>query len=259
MLKISATVITFNEEHNIRRCLESIRWVDEIVVIDSHSTDRTIEICKEFTDKVIQRDWPGHIDQKNYAVDSATHDWILSLDADEEVSPELLQELKAIAQNGPTVDGYAMPRKVHYLNRWIRYGGWYPDHKVRLFNRQKARWGGINPHDRIIMDSKPIYLTGDLYHYSFRDVSAHIRQINSFTSIGAEELMARDIKPSWFRLMLHPLAKFFKSYILKAGFLEGRAGFYIAISGSFYVYLKYVKHWELWMNKYSSQNISDGK
>lgn len=245
MEKITAAVITFNEEKNIRRCLESVTWADEIVVIDSHSIDKTVEIAREYTDKVIQRDWPGHIQQKNFAREAASHNWIFSLDADEEVSPELRESILTAREQGLQHDGYHLARKVHYLGKWIHHSGWYPDHKVRLFDRRKAEWGGTNPHDRIEIDSSTELLQGDLYHYSYENLSAHIQTINNFTSISAKEMHLKGRKAGLGKLLLNPFFKFLKSFFLKRGFLDGRVGLFIAITGSFYVFLKYLKLWEM--------------
>ena len=219
MEKITAAVITFNEENNIRRCLESVKWADEIVVIDSHSTDKTEEIAKEYTDKVIQRDWPGHIQQKNFARETASHDWIFSLDADEEVSPELRESILTAREQGLR-NGYHLARKVHYLGKWINHSGWYPDYKVRLFDRRKAEWGGTNPHDRIEIDSPTELLKGDLYHYSYENLSAHIRTINNFTSISANEMQLKGKKAGLGKLLFNPFFKFLKAFFLPSGVLN---------------------------------------
>ncbi len=244
MIPISAVIITFNEEKNIRRCLESLKWADEIVVVDSYSEDATVAICKELGARVIQRDWPGHIEQKNFAVDSAANDWVLSLDADEELSPELHESIQKLRQAGFKKPGYRMARRVHYLGQWINHSGWYPDYKIRLFDRRKGRWGGVNPHDMVILDGEFDTLAGDLFHYSYEDVRAHIRQMNSFTSIAAAELLKSGRKPSLLNLLFNPFVKFIKTYFFKRGFLDGKAGFFLAVLGSFYVFLKYLKFWE---------------
>lgn len=245
MQKVSVTIITFNEVDKIRRCLESVRWADEIVVVDSHSTDDTVEICKQFTDRLFIRDWPGYIEQKNYAIEQATHDWIFAIDADEQVSPELQEEIQRLKNGEFHIAGYKMPRRVYYFNRWIRHGTWYPDYKIRLFHRRHGKWGGINPHDKIILNGGCRTLRGDLYHYTYENLSSHIRQINSFSSISAAELEKGGKRPSLLNVIFNPLAKFINSYIIRRGFLDGVAGFYIAVIISFETFLKYVKLWEL--------------
>jgi glycosyltransferase involved in cell wall biosynthesis len=246
MDKVTATIITFNEERKIERCLESISWADEIVVVDSHSTDHTVEICKRFTERVLIRDWPGYIEQKNFAIEKATHDWIFAIDADEEVSPQLQEEIKRLKHFGFMTAGYQMPRKVYYLNRWISHGTWYPDYKIRLFNRKHGKWGGINPHDKIMLTGKCVKLRGDLYHYTYDNLRSHILQINSFSSISAAELKKRGKRPSLLNIVFNPLIKFINSYIIRRGFIDGVAGFYIAVIIRFEAFLKYIKLWELY-------------
>jgi len=245
MEKISAAIIAYNEEKNIRRCLESVSWADEIVVIDSFSTDRTVEICREYTDRVIQHEWEGHIRQKNFAVESAANDWIFSIDSDEEVSPELRDSILALRERGLEQDGYRMARRTHYLGRWIRHSGWYPDYKVRLFQREWGRWGGVDPHDEVQLEGTCETLEGDLHHYSYEDVAAHVRELDFLTTISSQELYKMGRKASVVNLLLSPAGKFLKTLFLKGGLLDGWAGFFIAVTGSFYVFLKYLKLWEL--------------
>jgi glycosyltransferase involved in cell wall biosynthesis len=243
--KISVTVVTYNEEKNIDRCLKSVNWADEIIVVDSFSTDRTVDICRQYTDKVIQHKWEGYIKQKNYAVKHAKFDWILAIDADEEISPALKEEIEKLKTTGFTKNGYKIPRKVYYLGKWIKHGGWYPDYKIRLFDRQRGQWGGIDPHDEIQLQGACGRLKNDLFHYSYEDLRAHINQINSFTSISAQEFAKKGKRALMLNILFNPFFKFLKAYILKLGFLEGRVGFFISILGSFYVFLKYLKLWEL--------------
>ncbi|MBI5756227.1 MAG: glycosyltransferase family 2 protein [Nitrospirae bacterium] len=244
MEKLSVTIITLNEEHNIREALESVKWADEIVVVDSGSSDKTVDICKEYTGKVFYNAWPGHIAQKNFAIDKASNQWILSIDADERVTPELADEIKEVLK-GPETDAYAVPRHVFYLGRWIDHSGWYPDYKLRLFSRDKARWGGINPHDEVITSGSVKYLKGDLLHYSYRDISHHVNTINNFTTIGAREYLKLGKRASLWNIISRPMGTFLKKYILKQGFRDGLPGFIIAVSSAYYVFLKYAKLWEL--------------
>jgi glycosyltransferase involved in cell wall biosynthesis len=246
MNKITATIITFNEENNIRECLDSISWADEIVIVDSFSTDKTVEICKRYTDRIIEREWPGYIEQKNFAIDQSSYDWIFAIDADEVVSPELKDEILLLKNMGFDKHGYKMPRKVFYLNRWILHGTWYPDYKIRLFNRRYGRWGGINPHDTVILDGICGTLKHDLYHYTYEDLLGHINQINKFSSISAAELKKRGKKPSIFNIIVNPFVKFMNSYFIRRGFMDGKVGFFIACIISFETFLKYIKLWELY-------------
>jgi glycosyltransferase involved in cell wall biosynthesis len=252
----TACIITFNEEYNIEAALESIGFADEIIVVDSHSVDRTRELAcgfrgrsrdgKEVKPRVIERDWPGHVEQKNFAIDQAQHDWVLCLDADERVSPQLRREIETVlAVDSPVFDGYTMPRRTYYLGRWISRGGWYPDRKLRLFRRSRGRWGGVNPHDHLKIEGRTKNLQGDLYHYSYRNMAEHIRTINFFTDIASREKQKRRVSHPLIRMLVQPPLKFFKMYILKQGFREGVAGFVIAVLGMFYVFLKYAKLWEL--------------
>lgn len=244
MEKLSVTIITLNEERNIRYALESVKWANETVVVDSGSEDKTIDICKEYTEKVFFNPWPGHIAQKNIAVDKTSNLWILSIDADERVTPELAVEIQGVLQS-PKADAYAMPRHVYYLNKWINHSGWYPDYKVRLFRKDKGRWGGINPHDAVMVKGKVKYLKGDITHYPYNDISHHVDTINNFTTISAKEYLKLGKKASVWNMIARPFGTFFKKYFLKQGFKDGIPGFFIAVSSAYYVFLKYAKLWEL--------------
>jgi glycosyltransferase involved in cell wall biosynthesis len=277
--KVSACIICFDEEPNIRACLESVRFCDEIVVVDSGSRDRTREIAREFTDRVVERAWPGHIEQKNFAIDAAKNDWVFSIDADERVTDELRRSIEAVlAEDPPRSPGYELARRTWHLGRFIRRGGWYPDRKVRLFDRRRGRWGGVNPHDHVQLDGRPGRLAGDLLHYSYRDLRHQIDTVNSFTSIAAKELLRKQERVEGAgpegqllrkqervgeaqgpegpesakrgrvaalpRMLLHPPAAFFRSYVLKLGFLEGVPGLILAVVAAFYSFAKYAKLWE---------------
>ena len=244
MEKLSVTIITLNEEQNIRDALESVKWADEIVVVDSGSTDKTVEICKEFTDKVFYNPWPGYMAQKNLAVDKASHTWILSLDADERVTPLLASEIQE-ALKEPKADAYAVPRHVFYLDRWIDHSGWYPDYKIRLFRRDKAEWGGGNLHETIVVNGDVKYLKGELLHYTFRDLAHHVNTMNNFTSVAAREYIEAGKRFRLTDMLFRPLFMFFKSYILKQGFRDGLPGIIIAVTAGYHVFMKYAKLWEL--------------
>ncbi len=243
-MELTATIITLNEELNIRACLESVNWVDHIVVIDSGSTDRTVEIAREFTDRVMVTDWPGHVAQKSRAVDHAPTDWILSLDADERCTPELRAEVERVFATTPNASGYSVRRRTRYLGRWILNGGWYPDRKVRLFDRRKAHWGGIDPHDHVQVTSAVEKLDADILHYTYRDVHHHLEVIDFFTDIAAREKEARGKKWPLLGMLLRPPFKFFRMYVVDRGYRDGFPGFVIAVLGSFYVFLKDAKLWE---------------
>ena len=251
MLPLSVCVITYNEERNIVACLQSVEALaDEVVVVDSHSTDRTREIAQSMGARVIERDWTGHIDQKNFAIDNAKNQWVLCLDADERVSPELgALIVQALADGSPAahedVDGYVVNRRTFYLGRFINHCGWYPDRKLRLFNRERGRWGGVNPHDRVNVEGATEALDGDLHHYSYDDIADHLKTIDFFSGISAAEKVERGQGKLFFMALFAPPLKFLKMFVLKLGFLDGRAGLIVCGLGAYYEFLKYARAWEL--------------
>ena len=243
---LSVCVIAGNEEDRIGDCLASVAWADEIVVVDSRSADRTAAIARERGARVIVRDWPGYVAQKNFALEQAASDWVLCLDADERVSPRLAESVRGVLVADPGgVAGYRMARRTFHLGRWILHGGWYPDWKVRLVRRGRARWGGVDPHDRLEAEGPVGTLAGDIEHLSYRDIADQLRTIDRFTTVAARELHARGRGGALPGMLLHPPAKFAKMYLLKAGFLDGVPGFVVAVLGGYYVFLKYAKLWEL--------------
>jgi glycosyltransferase involved in cell wall biosynthesis len=248
MEKLSVTIISYNEEKNIRDCLESVQWADEIVVIDSFSIDKTIDICREYTDRVYQNKWPGFVEQKNFALTKASHNWILSIDADERVSDELGEEIKGLLSNSLKYDGYYIPRKTFYVNKWILHCGWYPDYKIRLFKKDKGRWegtGGTAIHESVKVNGRVGYLKGDILHHSFPTISSHLKTINSFTSISATENFKKGERTGILSILFRPIFNFFKMYILKLGFLDGIPGLIVSVLSSYHVFIKYTKMWEL--------------
>jgi glycosyltransferase involved in cell wall biosynthesis len=256
--RISACITAGNEEKNIRRCIESVRWADEIVVVDSYSTDRTPEICREYTDLVYQHSWQGYIGQKNLIKDLATGPWILFIDADEEVSPELRQEIIAEFESGRSKDvaGYEFPRIVRHLGRWITHGDWYPDAKLRLFRKELGHCAGKEPHDRTTVDGPIKRLKGRLNHYSYDDLEDQIETMNRFSSITAN-VWAEDRRT--FRmhdLLFRPVWRFLRCYLVKRGILDGLPGLIIASTAAFGVLAKYAKLWEIVALKRSGR---DGK
>lgn len=245
---VTVCVITLNEEHTIEACLASVPFADEVIVVDSHSTDRTRETATACGARVIERDWPGHIEQKNFAIDQASHPWVLCLDADERLSPELQTAVLAALERAGADDapaGFTCNRRTWYLGRWIGHGGWYPDRKLRLFDRRRGRWGGTNPHDHVHVDGPVEHLPGDLLHYSYDSISDHLRTIDLFTTIAAREKFKQGRRGGVLPLLLRPGWKFLRMYVFRAGFLDGRAGLLVALLGSYYVFLKYAKLMEL--------------
>lgn len=242
MAKISACIISYNEEKKIEDCLKSLLPVaDEIVVVDSLSTDNTINIARKYTDKIFSQEFLGHIEQKNFAISKASHEWIISLDCDERLTEQLQQSILAIKDHLDQSDAYCMPRKTFYIYRWLNHC-WYPDVKTRLFNKNTARWGGTNPHDRIITDGNNIRkLKGDIQHYSFDSVSAHLNTIDKFTEIGAIELIKKKKKFSVFSPLTHSTWMFIKMYFIKRGFLDGFAGLLASTLSFVHVFVKYSK------------------
>ena len=242
MAKISACIISFNEEKKIEDCLKSlVGIVDEIIVVDSNSSDNTVNLAKNYAATVINQDFLGYIEQKNFAVQQASHDWILSLDCDERLSPELQKAIIAIKDNVAAFDAYRMPRKTFYVYQWLNHC-WYPDLKIRLFNKQTAQWGGTNPHDHIITSGENInQLNGDIYHYSFDSISDHLKTIDKFTEIGAEELIRKNKSFNIFSPITHASWTFIKLYVLKRGFMDGFAGFVVSTLSFMHVFVKYSK------------------
>lgn len=247
-MKISVVIITFNEEKNIGRCLDSVQAIaDEIVVVDSFSSDKTEEICKEFQVKFIQKEFLGYAEQKRFADAQAENDWIFSIDADEALSDKLKKEILAIKNTKPTADAYQMPRLTNYIGKWIRHTDWYPDKKIRFYNRNKARWQGTNLHEHIATDANANIrsLKGDLLHYSYYSFHQHIAQFNKFTDIGAQEAFARGKKAPLFKIFINPIWKFVYSYFLRLGFLDGYKGFLVCAISAFATFTKYIKLREL--------------
>lgn len=245
--KISACVIAFNEERKIRRCLQSLTWCDEIIVVDSFSTDRTLEICREFTDRVYQHEWLGYVGQRNLVREMSNYPWILFLDSDEEVSPALRDEILAEFEQG-TNDyvGYEFPRLVYYLGRWIRHGEWYPDVKLRLFKKEFGRTEGQEPHDRVSVNGAVKRLKNPVWHYTYDDITDHVNTLNRFSSIGAQQKFVHESPFRWTDLFFRPMFRFIKGYILRRGFLDGSHGFVIALMSAYGAYLKYAKLWEMY-------------
>lgn len=240
---LSVVIITFNEERNIGRCLDSVRGIaDEVVVVDSFSTDKTEEICRKYGAIFVQHPFEGHIQQKNFALTQSSHTYVLSLDADEALSGELQKSVLA-AKGRWDADAYEMARLTNYCGHWIRHSDWYPDRKIRLFDKRKARWGGENPHDRIDLEPGTVRrrIDGEILHYSYHSVSQHLRQLNYFTDIGARVAFEQGKKASLPVILFSPVTKFVKGYFIRLGFLDGYYGFVVCAISAFASFVKYVK------------------
>ena len=240
-MKISATIITQDEERNIARAMESLRCCDEIVVVDSGSADRTMEIARNLGARVVESPWRGYAGQKNFASTHASHDWILSIDADESLSEALEAEIWQIKKNGPKHDGYTMPRLAQYLGRWILHSGWYPDRKVRLFDRRKAKWVGDYVHESVEVEGTVGHLQSNLLHFTCDSLSGHLRTMDRYTTLAATQLIDQKARVGWSQLLLDPPFTFFKSYVLKRGYMDGVEGLCIAYMASMYNFVKYAK------------------
>jgi glycosyltransferase involved in cell wall biosynthesis len=240
-VKISATIITYNEERNLPRAIESLRCADEIIVVDSGSSDRTVEIAQNLGARVVESAWPGYANQKNFAADQAAHDWILSIDADESLSEALEAEIWLLKKEGPRFDAYTMPRLAKYLGRWIYHSGWYPDRKVRLFDRRHARWKGEYVHESVEVDGRVGHLQSNILHFTFESLSEHLRTMDRYTTLAAEQLLANGKQITWGRLIFEPVWTFFSTYVLKLGFLDGVEGLAIANMAALYNFVKYAK------------------
>ncbi|MCD4709895.1 MAG: glycosyltransferase [Bacteroidales bacterium] len=242
-VQISAVIITYNEERNIKRCLDSLLGVaDEIVVVDSYSTDRTEEICRSYNTVFIKHKFTGHIEQKNWAILQASSPYILSLDADETLSNELKASILRIKENW-THDGYYFNRLTNYCGKWIRHTSWYPSRKLRLWDSRLGSWGGYNPHDRYNMNrgATRCFLKGDLLHYSYYSVGEHLLQMNSFSSILARSYYERGRRSNFFSITFRPFWRFLKDFIILRGFTDGYYGFIVSVNSAHEVFLKYVK------------------
>lgn len=244
MKPFSAVIITYNEEKNIGRCLQSLMGIaDEIIVVDSLSTDTTKQICASFNVRFIEQPFLGYIQQKNFAMGLASHDYVLSLDADEALDDTLRQSILAERNQSFPFDCYQMSRLSSFCGQWIKHGTWYPDKKLRLLNRHKGTWGGVNPHDKIVMQDGATmkHIKGDILHYTYETIEEIILQTNRFTNIQVKEMFERGRKSSVIKLVVNPFMAFVSGYFFKMGFLDGYNGFIIARFASYSTLIKYAK------------------
>ena len=253
-MKLTVTVITHNEARHIAAALESVSWADEIIVGDSCSTDDTVAIARRLSTRVEVREWPGYSAQKNFAANLAANDWILSLDADERVTPQLAEEIRHLLATPPPFSGYRIPRVAWYLGRWIRSTDWYPDYQLRLYNRRAGRWNERRVHESVAIDGPAGQLRYELEHYPYRDISHHIQTIDRYTTLAAQDWLANGRRPSAWQTFFYPRFAFLRNYVLKGGFRDGAAGLIVSILNSYYVFLKLAKLWELERDSPSSRS-----
>lgn len=246
MPRLSATIITLNEAANITSCLDALSWADEVLVVDSGSTDGTADLARAKGARVIVREWPGsYAAQKNFAAGETAHDWILSVDADERVTPELASEIQTMLQTDPPVGGYRIPRLTWHLGRWIRRTDWYPDYQLRLYDRRRAHWPPRLVHESVRADGPIGYLTNDLQHYAYRDIAHHHQAMDRYTTLAARQMHEQGRRAGVLDVVIHPPAAFLRNYLLKRGFMDGLPGFIISAMNAYYVFLKFAKLWEL--------------
>lgn len=244
MFPISVAIITKNEEHNIEDALKSVADAQEIIVVDSFSSDRTVEICRKYTDKVFQHQWEGYARQKQRAVDLAVGQWVLILDADERVTPDLKVEIvKTIAQTD--CNGFYMPRENYFIGKWIKHGGWWPDNTLRLFKKDKGRFEIREVHEKIVIEGRTGYLKNPLRHYTYRSIQDFTERMEGYSTLAAREILKSSGKAGVFSLTVKPLSTFLKMYVLRLGVLDGRHGLILAVLYSYYTFLKYAKTWEI--------------
>lgn len=253
MPKVSVTIITKNEETDIGAAISSVRWADEIVVVDSQSTDRTAEIASAAGARVIVRDWPGYVAQKNFAAGAAANDWILSLDADERVTPALASQIRqAVAQPGHAA--FQMRRLNWHLGRWINGTDWYPDYQVRLYDRRAAEWTGQLVHEGLAVRGSTGRLSADLEHYAYRDITDHLDTINRYTTLAAQQMHEAGRRASVWQLLCHGPLAFLRNYLLKGGWRMGAVGVIVSGMNAYYVFLKFAKLWQLQTPLQSGRN-----
>lgn len=245
MPKLSVTIITRNEADNLPSALESARWADEIVVVDCGSTDATAAVARERSARVLHHDWCGYAEQKNFAAASAAHDWILSLDADERITPALGEEIRALLSSDPPLAGYRIPRVSWYLGAWIRTTDWYPDRQLRLYDRKRGRWARRRVHESVALDGPAGTLQHPLEHRPYRDISHHLHTMDRYTTLAAEDMLEEGRRSGVGQILFQPAAAFVRNYVLKLGFRQGTAGLIVSALNSYYVFLKYAKLWQM--------------
>ena len=246
MKRLSAVLVTYNEEEKIQRALNSLQKVsDEIVVVDSYSTDATPELCSRYTNRVLMRSWGGYRDQKQFATDQASHDWVLSLDADEALSPQLAEEILQWKEQENNCEGYYLPRKTFFMGCWIEHTTWYPDRQLRLFRKSRGCWEGGRVHESFQVTGPTANFKGHIYHHTYASFSEYLEQLEQFSSLAARDRFEEGQRAQWVHLIFYPPAIFFKNYLLRLGFLDGKPGLAVSILAAVSSLFKYLKLWEI--------------
>jgi glycosyltransferase involved in cell wall biosynthesis len=243
--KLSVTVVARNEAADLGAALASVAWADEIVVVDSQSTDETVAIARQYTERVVVHEWLGHIEQKNYAASLASHDWILSLDADERVTPALAAEIRSALASVPVHSAFRVPRITWHLGRWVRSTDWYPDFQDRLYDRRQARWTGQYVHESLTNAGSSGQLRGEIQHYAYRNIADHLETIDRYTTLAARQMHEGGRRAGLLQLTAHPPLAFLRNYIVRGGIRDGVPGLIISSMNAYYVFLKFAKLWEL--------------
>lgn len=245
MPNVTVTIITLDEAEHIAAAIDSARWADEVLVVDCGSTDGTVDIARGKGAVVLCRDWSGYIDQKNFAAERASNDWIFSLDADERITPALASEIRALLAAEPPMRGYRLPRVTYHLGRWVRTTDFYPDYQTRLYDRRAARWRGKYVHESVGVDGPLGRLRNELEHYSFRNLRDQLDRINHYTTLAARQMHESGRRSGPLHLLVHPPAAFLRNYVLRRGVLDGTAGLTISLMNAYSVFLKFAKLWEM--------------
>lgn len=244
MPKLSVIVITQDEAANIEAALDSVTWADELIVVDSGSSDETARLAERFTKHVSTRNWEGYGAQKNYAASLASHDWILSLDADERIPPELAEEIQELLKTEPVNHGYRIPRVAFHLGRWIRSTDWYPDYQLRLYTRRLASWNERRVHESVQVQGTTGTLRNEIHHLAYRDLSHHFMTMDRYTTLAAEEMSSQGQRGSLWKMVVHPPFAFIRNYLVRGGIRDGIPGFIVSVMNTYYVLLKFIKLWE---------------
>jgi glycosyltransferase involved in cell wall biosynthesis len=242
---LSVTIITLNEADHIAAAIDSASWADEIIVVDSGSTDGTPDVARAKGAALSTRPWSGYVDQKNHAAGLARNDWIFSLDADERIPPALASEIRALLTTEPAARGYRVPRVTFHLGRWLRTTDFYPDFQTRLYDRRAAQWRGRYVHESVSVNGSVGQLRNELEHYSYRDLRDHLERVNQYSTLAARQMHEAGRRAGPFELILHPPAAFLRNYVLRRGFMDGTAGLTVSAMNAYSVFLKFAKLWEL--------------